>query len=379
VVVRAGIYVDRKANVTVKSDPLPTIIDGIPLRLRQVNVSIDRPNFTFNPTSCVKQSIFGSFQALGGGSSDQAVVFQPGGCGDLDLQQKLSFKLKGKGSTKDGSHPGVDATLTSTPGGANVSKVEVKLPLSLALDPDNAQGLCKPEQRVALACPASSIVGTATAVSVLPHPLTGPVYFVEGLRKTASGRTVRTLPKLWIPLSGDGVTIDADADSNVDSSNRLVTTFHDIPDAPLKSVNLKINGGKHGILVVSGKPGTCGPDRTLDSRFTGYNGETKVAVVNAVVEGCKPTVKKTKVTSKAVTLSVENLEPGTLSLSAAGMLTRSTRVITQGGTASITAKLTAKARGTARRHGTVRVKARLTYRPKGGQAVAVTKLVIARR
>jgi hypothetical protein len=379
VVVRAGIYVDRKANVTVKSDPLPTIIDGIPLRLRQVNVTIDRPNFTFNPTSCVKQSIFGSFQALGGGSSDQSVAFQPGGCGDLDLKQKLAFKLTGKSSTKDGTHPGVDATLTSAGGGANLSKVEVKLPLSLALDPDNAQGLCKPEQRVALACPASSIVGTATAVSVLPHPLTGPVYFVEGLRKTASGRTVRTLPKLWIPLSGDGVTIDADADSNVDSSNRLVTTFHDIPDAPLKSVNLKINGGKHGILVVSGAHGTCGPDRALDSRFTGYNGETKVAVTNAQIEGCKPTVKKTKVTSKAVTLSVENLGPGTLSLSAAGLLTRATQTIKTGSAASITATLTAKARSAARRHGKVTVKARLTYRPKGGQAVAVTKLVIARR
>jgi hypothetical protein len=379
VVVRAGIYVDRKANVTVKSDPLPTIIDGIPLRLRQVNVTIDRPDFTFNPTSCAKQSIFGSFQALGGASSDQTVAFQPAGCGDLDLKQKLAFKLTGKSSTKDGSHPGVDATLTSAPGGANVSKVEVKLPLSLALDPDNAQGLCKPEQRVALACPKSSIVGTATAVSVLPHPLTGPVYFVEGLRKTASGRTVRTLPKLWIPLSGDGVTIDADADSNVDSSNRLVTTFHDIPDAPLKSVRLKINGGKHGILVVSGKRGSCGPDRTLDSRFTGYSGETKVAVTNAQIEGCKPTVKKAKATSKAVTLNVTNLGPGTLSLSATGMLTRTTRTIKNGSAVSITAKLTAKARGAARRHGTVTVNARLTYRPDGGKAVAVTKLVTARR
>jgi hypothetical protein len=379
VVVRAGIYVDRKGLVTVKSDPLPTIIDGIPLRLRQVNVTIDRANFTFNPTSCAKQSIFGSFQALGGASSDQTVAFQPGGCGDLDLKQKLAFKLTGKSSTKDGSHPGVDATLTSAPGGANVSKVEVKLPLSLALDPDNAQGLCKPEQRVALSCPASSIVGTATAVSVLPHPLTGPVYFVEGLRKTASGRTVRTLPKLWIPLSGDGVTIDADTDSNVDSSNRLVTTFHDIPDAPLKSVRLKINGGKHGILVVSGAHGTCGPDRALDSRFTGYNGQTKVAVTNAQVEGCKPTVKKTKVTSTSVTLSVENLGPGALSLSANGLLTHATRVIRAGSGASITAKLTAKAKSAARRHGKVTIPARLIYRPQGGAAVAVTKLVTARR
>ena len=273
---RAGIYVDRQANVSVKSDPLPTIIQGIPLRMRQVNVTVDRGRFMFNPSSCAQQSIFGSFLSTTGERSDQTVAFQPVGCGDLDLNQKLSLNLTNKSQMTDGKHPGVDATVVDAgpgSGGANIKKVEVKLPLSLALDPDNAQGLCKPEQRVALACPKSSIVGQATAKSVLAHDLTGPVYFVEGLRKDPkSGRTIRTLPKLWIPLSGDGVTIDLDASSAVDSSGRLVTTFDAIPDAPIKRFQLKITGGKHGILVVS-DTNLCQARQVAEVAMDGQNGK----------------------------------------------------------------------------------------------------------
>jgi hypothetical protein len=391
ITVRAGIYVDRQANVSVKSDPLPTIIQGIPLRLRRVSATIDRSKFMINPTSCEVQSVFGSFDgfavASGGGATshnEQSVPFRVGGCGDLDLNQKLALSLTNKTQMTDGKHPGVDATVTDPGGGSNFKKVEVKLPLSLALDPDNAQALCKPAQRVALGCPKTSIVGTATAKSVLPHDLTGPVYFVEGLRKGAKGRTIRTLPKLWIPLSGDGVTIDLDAGSAVDSTGRLATTFDNIPDAPIKQFRLKIAGGKHGILVVSGKPGACDRDKTMDTRFTGQNGQVKVGAVQAKVAGCKakPRVKKTKATKKAVTVQVAGLGVGRISLSANGLLQSATRTLSSAKTtqASITAKLTNKAQATLKRHGKVAIKLRIGYRPKNSKsAVAVSKTVTVLR
>jgi len=40
----------RGGNAT--SDPLPQIIDGIPLRLRSVLINLDRKDFTLNPTNC---------------------------------------------------------------------------------------------------------------------------------------------------------------------------------------------------------------------------------------------------------------------------------------------------------------------------------------
>jgi hypothetical protein len=375
VVVRAGIYIDRTdAHATVRSDPLPTIIQGIPLRLRQVGVNIDRPKFMLNPTNCDQKTIFGSFGALGGATSDQTQAFQVGGCGDLDLKPKLALKLTGKKSTKDGTSPGVEATLTDPGGGSNYSKVEAKLPLALVLEPKNAQTLCKPEQAAAYNCPKTSIVGTATARSVLPHELSGPVYFVEGRRKTKTGRTVSSLPDLWIPLSADGVTIDVRASSQVDSSDRLVTTFHDLPDAPIKTFKLKINGGKHGILVVVGKS-TCDRDMAFDLRYGGQNGETKVATSKPKIDGCKPSVKSTKTTKKSVTVKVGNLAAGKLTLTGGGMLSRTTKTLKAGPEATLTAKLTSKARAALSRHGKVTVRVSVAYKPKAGKTVKLSQRV----
>lgn len=378
VVVRAGLYVDRNdAHATVKSDPLPTIIQGIPLRLRQVGVTIDRPKFMFNPTNCAKQSIFGSFGALGGGTSNQAVAFTVGGCGDLDLKPKMSMKVTGKSATKDGTYPGVDATLTDIGGGSNYDKVEAKLPLALVLEPEHAQALCKPEQAAAYNCPKSSIIGTATAKSVLPHELSGPVYFVEGRRKQGS-RTVATLPDLWIPLTGDGVTIDVRAKSQVDkTTDRLITSFQNLPDAPIKKFNLKINGGKNGVLVVSGKS-TCSRDMTFDLRYTGQNGETKVATSTPKVDGCKPSVKSTKTTKKSVTVKVGNIGAGKLTVTGAGLLAKASKSLKAGPEASVTAKLTGKARAALRRHGKVSVRVTVAYKPSIGKTVKLSKKVTVR-
>ena len=87
----------------------------------------------------------------------------------------------------------------------------------MALDPDNAQALCTTAQRAALNCPKASIVGTATA-------LLGPAASADraGVLRQGPADSARpaasipTLPKLWIPLSADGVTIDVNASSEVD-------------------------------------------------------------------------------------------------------------------------------------------------------------------
>jgi hypothetical protein len=377
VVVRAAIYVDRTdAHATVKSDPLPTIIQGIPLRLRQVVVNIDRPRFMLNPTSCAGKSVFAGLGSTDGNSLTREMRFQVTGCGDLPVNQKLTLALTGKSSTTDGTHPGIRAHLVSPTGASNLRTVRVALPLSLALDPDNAQGLCTPQQRVALACPATSIVGRATAKSILPHPLTGPVYFVEGLRKSASGRTIRTLPKLWIPLSGDGVTIDVNADSEV-RNDRLVTTFDKIPDAPIESFDLSINGGKHGIIVVSGKPGTCDRSKIVDGELTGQSETVTRIAPTMSVEGCKPKVKKKKSTSKSLTVQVTNVGPGKVTVSGAGLV-KGVRTLKSSTSATMTLKWTASARRALLRHKTVKVKLTATYAPMKGAAIRVTHAMTVR-
>jgi hypothetical protein len=379
VVVRAGIYVDRTdAHVTVKSDPLPTILQGIPLRLRQVNVTIDRPKFMINPTSCAQMSIVTTVQSLEAATKTFTAPFQVNGCAALDMKQKLALKFTGKTQTTDGKHPGIVANIVAGKGTANLKKVVTKLPLSVALDYENAQELCKPAQRLARACPAKSIVGSAAARSVLPDTLRGPVYFVEATRRSPSGRIIATFPDLWIPLSADGVTIDITAKSNVDSQNRLVTTFDNLPDAPIDAFQLNIFGGKHGIIAVSGKPGTCDRSKVIDAQFTGQNGKVVESHDDVAVEGCKPKVTKSSATSRSVTLRLSGLGAGKLSLSGSGVSSTS-RTLNSASTASITASLTSQARATLKRHGRVKVSLSARFQPKKGKATTVRKTMTVRR
>lgn len=295
VVVRARIEVDRKdAHVTVTSDPMPTILRGFPLRIRQVRVAIDHGRFMLNPSSCKQKHVGVWMHGTEGGNHGAQIPYRVSGCGDLEQDQKITLGFTNKTQQRPGKHPGVEAKLTSKgPGMANLEKVVVKLPLSVALDPKNAKALCKPEEREALNCPADSIIGRASAKSVLKDELSGPIYFVQGTRKTASGRVVETLPKLWIPLSGGGVTIDVNADSHV-SQRKLVSTFKDLPDAPITEFKLRINSGRNGILTVppSKDGGTCQRDRNVYMQLTGHNGAVKTVRTKAKVAGCKAKSKK---------------------------------------------------------------------------------------
>ena len=146
--------------------------------------------------------------------------FGVGNCAALPLKPKLKIALTGKGQTTDGKHPGVKASLTQRAGEANLKRVQVKLPLSLALDPDNAQALCEFEDgtKVDPTCPKGSIVGRARAMTpILDQPLTAPVYFVKNVRiDPKSGRQIRTLPMLVIPLRGEnGIKLNLKGTSSV--------------------------------------------------------------------------------------------------------------------------------------------------------------------
>ena len=60
VTVRSKINVDpHTAQVTITSDPFPTFIKGVPAQLKQIDVTVDRPDFEFNPTSCDPMRIEG--------------------------------------------------------------------------------------------------------------------------------------------------------------------------------------------------------------------------------------------------------------------------------------------------------------------------------
>ncbi len=366
VVVRAKVEVDRvTAQLHVVSDPFPTILQGIPLDVREVRVAIDRPHFIVNPTSCAEKEVAGTVGSTSGATAHVSSRFQVGECAALDLKPKLAIALTGKGQTTDDKHPAVVANLTQPLGQANLKKVTVSLPLSLALDPENANGLCEfaDGSKDDPTCPKASIVGTATArTPILNQPLTGPVYFVKNIRKDPkSGREIRTLPKLVIPLTGEnGVRLNVTGTSSV-VGGRLVTTFDNLPDAPVSSFRLNIAGGKHGILVVSGTD-ICKATQVADQQINGQNGKTADTTVTLATPACGLKVLSKKVGKRSVTLKVSGLGVGKLTITGKG-IRKTSRTIKAATVATVTAKRTGHGRPS---------RVRVTFTPQGSHKTIAT-------
>lgn len=279
VVVRQALNIDpTDAHVTVVSDPFPTILQGIPLQLRRVDVLLNRSKFTVAPTSCNASRITGTLTSALGAPAPVASRFQVGGCQSLGFAPKLKLTLAGKGKTKSGAHPTLLANLTSKSGQANIDSAKVTLPLSLALDPQNSKVVCPfaTAQAVhggAVGCKANTIVGKVTATTpLLSKPLTGKVYLVQGIR-FSHGQQIRTLPTLLIPLRGQ-IALDLRATTSVNGKSALVNTFSNVPDVPVSSFKLQINGGSKGLLVITGRGRSiCGSPQISAATLNAHSGK----------------------------------------------------------------------------------------------------------
>lgn len=261
------------------SDPIPHILKGIPLKLRDLRVYADRPDFTLNPTSCepfqTAAQIFGSFADPFNPADDVPVArasrYQAASCASLAFNPKLSLSLKG--GTKRDKNPALHSTITypypSGPGYANIGKAVVTLPPSEFIDPEHINNPCTRVQFNANQCPASSILGSAKAISpLLDEPLEGPVIF-------RSNGGERKLPDVVIALHGlvDITLVGAVDTATPKSSPRIRTTFSSVPDAPVSSFTLDLYGGKRGLLV--NNRNLCRHKLKARVDLTGQNGRAR--------------------------------------------------------------------------------------------------------
>ncbi|HEY1689485.1 MAG TPA: hypothetical protein VGF95_11560, partial [Solirubrobacteraceae bacterium] len=189
-IVRAKIEVDPiTTELTITTDPLPSIIDGIPADLRAINAVIDRPEFMFNPTGCEPMSFSGTATGSEGATAPISSHFQMGSCRSLKFQPDFKVSTSGTTSRKDGAslaakivYPTGKLEANQASSQANVSYVKVELPKQLPSRLSTLQKACTAATFDAdpADCPAASRVGSATAVTpVLPEELTGPAYFVS--------------------------------------------------------------------------------------------------------------------------------------------------------------------------------------------------------
>ena len=260
VVVRAALNVDPEtARIHALSDPIPTILQGIPLDVRSIALHVDRDQFTLNPTSCDLFAFSGQALSALGQSAALSSRFQVGGCSSLAFKPKLSLKLKG--GTKRGDHPALTAVVRMPPGGANIASAQVALPHSEFLDQAHIKTICTRVQFAANACPSGSIYGYAKAVTpLLDQPLEGPVY----LRSSS-----HNLPDVVADLNGQ---IHVVLDGRVDSIHGGIrNTFESVPDAPVSKFTLSLKGGKKGLLINSRD--ICGGTNRANADFTAQSGK----------------------------------------------------------------------------------------------------------
>ena len=385
VVVRASIQLDRNdAHVRVLSDPLPTILDGVPLLLRNAKVTIDRPDTMRNPTSCAPLTIGATLTSIASLTASPTVPFAATDCDKLAFSPKTKIALTGATQTTNGKHPGVDSTVTQASGQANIGQVQVTLPLSLALDPDNAQGLCEYADGLRGVCPATSVIGSATArTPLLDKPLSGKVYFVKGVRTDPkTGRQIKTLPTLLVQLRGD-IALDLRASTAVDAKSRLVTTFAPIPDAAVSSFRLTLAGGKHGILAVTSRNGLCTGAQKAALVATGHNGKRAPSTIKLQTP-CAAAPKLSGVRALSggrVRVAVKAMATGRVALrGAGGRLASWSHAMRKGQTLRVTLKPSKKTRASLVRGRRVseRVSAKFTVKRKG-PAVVSSKAVRLRR
>ena len=300
-IVRAKIEVDPlTTQLTVTTDPLPQIIDGVPADLRAINAVIDRPGFMFNPTGCEPGSFSGTATGTEGASAPISSHFQMGSCRSLTFKPNFKVSTSGKTSRKDGAS--LDAKILYPTGAlgdnqassqSNVKMVKVDLPKQLPSRLTTLQKACPSQTFEAnpASCPGDSRVGSATAITpVLPVTLTGPAYFVSyGGAK---------FPELVVVLQGYGVTVYLHGETFISKAGITSSTFRKVPDVPITSFELQLPEGPYSALAANGN--LCTTKLAMPTAFTGQNGAVIKQSTPISVSGCtKHKTTNTKKSKKA--------------------------------------------------------------------------------
>jgi hypothetical protein len=281
VVIREALKVDPEtAEVSVdaaNSDPIPHIIQGIPVHARDIRVYVDRPGFVLNPTSCKRMfttaTVVGAGQSLGSSADDQVATasapFQVASCESLAFKPRISISLLG--GMKRTDTPRLKAVVRPQKGGANIAGAQVTLPHTVFLEQAHIRTVCTRVQFNAGAgdgaeCPKGAVYGRARAISpLLDEPLVGPVY----LRSSN-----HALPDLVAALHSKKVDINLAGRIDTGKGGGIRTTFARVPDAPVSRFVLQMQGGRKGLVTNSIDLCASGKQRAL-AEFQGQNGKQR--------------------------------------------------------------------------------------------------------
>ena len=271
IVIRSAIRIDAttaQARIDSSgSDPIPHIVKGIPVHLRDVRIYIDRPGFTVNPTSCdpetMSSTLSGSAAALGLGGGEALATsvahYQAFNCGALGFRPGISLRMRGP--FHRAKRPSLRVVVRPRPGDANIGAATVTLPPSIFLNQAHITGTCTRPQLAADRCPDNSAYGEGIAYTpLLDRPLRGKAYLVS---------SDNLLPDLVFALRGQGFAVNLAGRIDSAAGGRLRATYATVPDAPVTKFVATMFGGRRGILENGAN--LCAAPQVVASRFLAHS------------------------------------------------------------------------------------------------------------
>jgi hypothetical protein len=281
VVTRAGIALrPTDGGLTVRTAELPRVVGGVPISIRELALTLDRPGFMRNATSCAALALSATFTSQSGTTATATAPYQAERCDALAFTPAISATLGGRGQTGSNAKPRLTTVITVPPGQAATRSVAVTLPAKVGVDFARLATLCSEAQVIASACPPETRVGAVSAAtSLLPVPLTGDVFLADLPGVVLPGLLVSFTSPARLTLAG---TVEF-------APLGVKNTFAGVPDVPLERFELTLDGGRGGALSLAPGMNLCkGPAPTLGADFTAHNGATASVRKPVEVVGCGP-------------------------------------------------------------------------------------------
>jgi hypothetical protein len=301
VVVRGSIAVDpNTTQLTITTDPLPSILDGVPTDLRVINAVIDHPAFMINPTNCTSSSFSGIATSLEETTAPISSRFGVGSCRSLTFKPTFSVTTQAHASRGNGSSLtfkiGYPKDAMGSQSWFNEAKFDIPKQLPARLSTIQQACLASTFEHERSKCPKHSIIGHALVhTPVLPTPLEGPVYFVSyGGAK---------FPDAVVVLDGDNVHVELHGNTFINGKTGVTSaTFKALPDVPFESIEVSLPTGEYSEfganLPAKAKDSFCGQKLTMPTYFKAQNGLEIKQNTKLAVTGCPKAKKASKRNAK---------------------------------------------------------------------------------
>jgi hypothetical protein len=375
VVARAAVNVGLYSARVIATASVPTIKEGVPLRLKSINVDVNRPKFIFNPTNCTPLAVDSTLGSTFGATQNLSSPFQVSGCTGLPFKPVLAASTGAKTSKANGAS--ITVKVTQTPGQANVHEVILQLPKQLPARLTTLQKAC-PAATFELgpapgACPSTSMVGSVAVITpVLPTALIGPAYLVS--------HGGEAFPDLDLILRGSGVTVVLVGHTNVSRTGVTTSKFESLPDVPFSSATVSLPVGPRSVLGATSP--LCAANLAAPTTILAQSGVKVTPKTRITVSGCGITVLSHRI--KGMRAILKLLVPVAGRVSVSGHDIRGARRrVAKAGTLTLSIPLSGRGRAAlhSSRHGhrRLRVKLRLTLVPSSKTHASATSLTVAFR